>query len=125
MPKAVLCLQKWIKSMTKDIKKQKMQQALKSEQELMGIENPLECVNGVVVCTWCGGVVCKWCVNGVCGGSGVVVWCGFLLANNRLAKPEKAIIWLLGSENQVPREVQCIHPAITCCLFRFRRGDCN
>ena len=37
-----LCLQKWIKSMSKDIKKQKMQQALKSEQEIMGIENPLE-----------------------------------------------------------------------------------
>ena len=41
-----------------------------------------------------------------------------LCYNNRLAKPEKAIIWLLGSENQVPQEVQCIHLVITCCQFR-------
>ena len=51
---------------------------------------------------------------------GVVSCC--LLANNCLAKPEKAIVWLLRYENHVPREVQCIHPAITCCVFRFRRG---
>ena len=33
-------------------------------------------------------------------------------SNNRLTKLEKVIIWLLGSQNQVPCEVLCIHPAI-------------
>ena len=48
--------------------------------------------------------------------------CGFLLANDRLAGEGDYLVATVGSENQVPREVQCIRPAITCCLFRFRRG---
>ena len=35
---------------------------------------------------------------------------------------EKETVWLLESQNQVPGEVLCIHPAITYCLFRFRGG---